>query len=74
MGSGISRGDPEWSGEKHSYKESPVLELGNDSGVFIGNVLEGSGMSGTPEGKGYMNVSLQVGMIASCAKCHRCPK
>ena len=24
----------------------------NGSGVFIGNVLEGSGMSGTPEGKG----------------------
>ena len=73
MGSGISRGDPEWSGED-SYKESPVSELGNVSGVFIGNVLEGSGMSGTPEGKGYMNVSLQVGMIASCTKCSCCPK
>ena len=35
-----------------SYKESPVSELGNDSGVFTGNVLEGSGRSGTPEGKG----------------------
>ena len=46
----------------------------NGSGVFIGNVLEGSGMSGTPEGKGYMNVSLHVGMIASCTKCSRCPK
>ena len=33
-------------------KESPIPELGNDSGVFIGNVLEGSGRSGTPEGKG----------------------
>ena len=52
MGFGISRGDPEWSGEYDSYKGSPVLELGNDSGVFIGNVLEGSGMSGTPKGRG----------------------
>ena len=31
-------------------------------------------MSGTPGGKGYMNVSLHVGMIASCTKCSRCPK
>src|SRR3954465_12597804 len=50
-------------------RKVPFSEFGNDSGVFIGNVLEGSGMSGTPEGKGYMNVSLQVGMIASCTKC-----
>ena len=42
---------------------------------FIGNVLEGSIRSGTPEGgRGYMNVSLHVGMIASCTKCSRCPK
>ena len=47
---------------------------GNVSDVFIGNVLEGSGMSGTPEGKGYMNVSLQVGMIASCTKLYCCSK
>src|SRR3954469_5375559 len=52
MGSGILRGDPEWSGEYDSYKESPVSEFGNDSGVFTRNVLEGSGTSGTPEGKG----------------------
>ena len=52
MGFGISRGDPEWSGEYDSYKESPVSGLENGTGVFIGNVLEGSGMSGTPEGKG----------------------
>ena len=38
--------------ENNSYKESLVSELENGSGVFIGNVLEGSGMSGTPEGKG----------------------
>ena len=31
-------------------------------------------MSGTPEGKGYMNVSLHIGMIASCTKCSCCPK
>ena len=36
MGSRISRGDPEWSGELDSYKESPILEFGNDSGVFTG--------------------------------------
>ena len=31
-------------------------------------------MSGTPGGKGYMNVSLHIGMIASCTKCSCCPK
>ena len=51
MGFGISRGDPEWSGEYDSYKESPVSELENGSGVFIGNVLDGFGMSDTPGGR-----------------------
>ena len=57
MGSGISQGDPEWSGEYDSYKESPVSEFGNDSGVFTRNILEESGRSRTPEGEGYMDVS-----------------
>src|SRR3954471_19621095 len=52
MGSGIPLGDPEWSGELDSYKEIHVSEFGNDSGVFTRNVLEGSGRSDTPEGKG----------------------
>ena len=38
--------------ENKTYKESPISELENGSGVFIGNVLEGSGRSGTPDGKG----------------------
>jgi hypothetical protein len=52
----VIRNGPE---NKIHIKESPVSELRNDSGVFIGNVLEGSGMSGTPGGGGYMNVLYQ---------------
>ena len=45
----VIRNGPE---NKDSYKESLVSEFRNDSGVFIGNVLEGSGLSGTPGGEG----------------------
>ena len=45
----VIRNGPE---NKIHIRKVPFSEFGNDSGVFIGNVLEGSGMSGTPEGKG----------------------
>ena len=72
MGSGISRGDPNGPENKIHIKKVPF----RSSEMIPVNVLEGSGMSGTPEGKGegYMNVSLHIGMIASCTKCSCCSK
>ena len=63
MGSGISRGDLEWSGEQDSYKESPIPEFGKDSDVFIGEVLEGSRRFTDLEGEWSMNAPWVSGTL-----------
>ena len=68
MGSRISQGDLEWSGEYDSYKESPIPEFGKVSDIFIGEVLEGSRRFTGPEGEWSMNVSWISGMIESCPR------